>query len=100
MVTALVVVLRKKIKKLKCLRLSFLTNKQIQIKRICYILHPLFPILDYYMPETMSPKAKKALEQWHKEQRDKNVVFDFQKELVDYCESDVRLLKEGCLTLQ
>ena len=58
------------------------------------------PALDYYMPETMSPKAKKALEQWHKEQRDRNVVFDFQKELVAYCESDVRLLKEGCLTFK
>ena len=58
------------------------------------------PALDYYTPETMSPKAKKALEQWHKEQRDRNVVFDFQKELVAYCESDVRLLKEGCLTFK
>jgi len=27
------------------------------------------------------------------------VVFDFQKELVAYCKSDVRLLKEGCLML-
>jgi len=52
------------------------------------------------MSETMSPKAKQALEQWHKEQRDRNVVFDFQKELVAYCESDVRLLKEGCLTFK
>ena len=56
--------------------------------------------LDYYMPETMSPQAKQALEIWHKEQRDKNVVFDFRKELVAYCESDVRLLKEGCLTFK
>jgi len=46
------------------------------------------PALDYYMPETMSPKAKKAFETWHKKQRDQNVVFDFQKELVAYCESD------------
>ena len=27
-------------------------------------------------------------------------MFDFQKELVAYCESDVRLLKEGCLTFK
>ena len=58
------------------------------------------PALDYYMPETMSPQAKQALETWHKEQRDNHVVFDFQKELVAYCESDVRLLKEGCLTFK
>ena len=58
------------------------------------------PALNYYMPETMSPKAKQELETWHKEQRTQNVVFDFQKELVAYCESDVRLLKEGCLTFK
>ena len=56
------------------------------------------PALDYYMPETMSPKDRQALETWHQQQRDK--VFDFQKELVAYCQSDVRLLKEGCLTFQ
>ena len=27
-------------------------------------------------------------------------AFDFQKELVEYCESDVRLLKQGCLTFK
>jgi len=52
------------------------------------------------MPETMSPKARQELETWHQEQRDKKVVFDFQKELVAYCESDVHLLKEGCLTFK
>ena len=56
------------------------------------------PALDYYMPETMSPEGKQALETWHQQQRDK--VFDFQKELVDYCKSDVRLLKQGCLTFK
>ena len=52
------------------------------------------------MPETMSPEGKQALEKWHQEQREKEVVFDFQKELVEYCESDVRLLKQGCLTFK
>ena len=58
------------------------------------------PALDYYMPDTMSVEGKHALETWHQEQRANNVVFDFQKELVAYCESDVRLLKEGCLTFK
>ena len=58
------------------------------------------PALDYYMPETMSPKGRQEFERWHKEQRDKHVVFDFQKELIAYCESDVRHLKEGCLTFK
>ena len=56
------------------------------------------PALDYYIPETMSPEGKQALETWHQEQRDK--VFDFKKELVKYCKSDVRLLKQGCLTFK
>ena len=60
----------------------------------------IVPVLDYYMPETMSPEGKQALEKWHQEQREKEVVFDFQKELVEYCESDVRLLKQGCLTFK
>jgi len=60
----------------------------------------IVPALDYYMPETMAPKAKQELEKWHQEQRNQNVVFDFKKELVAYCESDVRLLKEGCLTFK
>ena len=58
------------------------------------------PALDYYMPETMSVEGKQALEKWHQEQRKKEVVFDFQKELVAYCKSDVRLLKQGCLTFK
>ena len=60
----------------------------------------IVPALDYYMPETMSPEGRQALEKWHQEQREKEVVFYFQKELVEYCESDVRLLKQGCLTFK
>ena len=40
----------------------------------------IVPALDYYMPDTMSPEGKQALETWHQEQRDQGVVFDFQKE--------------------
>ena len=58
------------------------------------------PSLDYYIPETKSPEDKQALETWHQEQRVNNMVFDFQQELLDYCSSDVRLLKQGCLTFK
>ena len=60
----------------------------------------IVPALDYYMPETMSTEGKQAFEKWHQEQRANNIVFDFQQELVAYCKSDVRLLKEGCLTFK
>ena len=33
----------------------------------------------------------------HDQQSVNNAIFDFQKELVEYCESDVKLLKQGCL---
>ena len=58
------------------------------------------PAQDYYMPEAMFLKGRQEFEKWHQEQRDNDVVFDFQNELVLYCESDVRLLKEGCLTFK
>ena len=58
------------------------------------------PAIDHYMPEVMPPEGRQKFETWHKEQRDNQVLFDFQKELVTYCESDVRLLKEGCLTFK
>ena len=31
---------------------------------------------------------------------ERTVEFDFQKELIEYCESDVQLLKQGCLTFK
>jgi len=52
------------------------------------------------MPEAMSPEARQEFEKWHQEQQNNQVVFDFQQELVAYCESDVRLLKEGYLTFK
>ena len=46
------------------------------------------------MPEVMSVSGRKAIETWHAQQTG---TFDFAEELVAYCESDVKLLKEGCL---
>ena len=60
----------------------------------------ILPSRDYYMPETMSLEGRQAFETWHQEQRDQGVVFHFQKELLAYCSSDVRLLKQGCLTFK
>ena len=56
------------------------------------------PAEDYYVPESMTIKGRKKFNTWHQKQRDENVVFDFAKELIAYCKSDVRLLKEGCMT--
>jgi len=54
------------------------------------------PALHYYDPDSLDTKKKKALETWHAEQVRRGVVFDFKKELEEYCQSDVALLQGGC----
>ena len=54
------------------------------------------PAQDYYDPQGMSPARKEEFMQWHAERRAENYEFHFQEELLSYCQSDVRLLKEGC----
>ena len=58
------------------------------------------PEKHYYMPESMSVSGRKNFEKWYDEQVEKNVEFAFQKELVEYCASDVKFLKQGCLTFK
>ena len=55
------------------------------------------PALRYYEPQHMDAKKKKACEDWHAEEVLKGEVWNFKKELLSYCESEVKLLKEGCL---
>ena len=54
------------------------------------------PNVEYYDPDSMDPKEKPAFLAWHADQVARNVVFNFKKELQEYCESDVQLLKAGC----
>ena len=58
------------------------------------------PSQDYYDPKGMSAKRKKEFETWHKAGRNEHYQFNFHDELVAYCKSDVRLLKEGCEKFQ
>lgn len=51
---------------------------------------------NYYDPQGMSPSRKTEFEMWHAERVAENYVFNFREELLSYCQSDVRLLKEGC----
>ena len=45
----------------------------------------------------MDEEKKKACEKWHAEQVVKGEIWNFQQELLSYCESDVKLMKERCL---
>ena len=58
------------------------------------------PDKEFYMCQSMTVNGRKDFEEWHDKKRAENAVFDFQKELLEYCESDVKLLKEGCLTFK
>ena len=58
------------------------------------------PAKHFYMPESMSVPGRAEFEKWYAEQVEKNVEFDFQKELIEYCESDVQLVKQGFLAFK
>ena len=52
------------------------------------------PDISYYEPDRMKCEKKKDFEKWYKAQ-DKNALWDLQKETLEYCISDVVLLKEA-----
>lgn len=55
--------------------------------------------LKFYETHCMTTKKKEAVEKWHAEEVLKGEAsWNFKKELLEYRESDVKLLKEGCLT--
>ena len=45
----------------------------------------------------MKKERKEECETWHAEQVIEGKTWNFQTEMLEYCKSDVKLLKEGCL---
>ena len=58
------------------------------------------PDLEFYDPDGMMAKKKDELTHWHADQVRRNVMFNFKQEMIDYCKSDVALLKAGCEAFQ
>ena len=58
------------------------------------------PEKSYYDLDGMKPERKKAFDAWYEDQVRQGVLFYFQEELLKYCRSDVRLLKQGCMQFQ
>jgi hypothetical protein len=58
------------------------------------------PDTKYYGVNSMKPKEREEFLEWHKQKRKENYVFDFKKELYEYCNSDVDILRNGCLELR
>ena len=56
-----------------------------------------YPPMAEYDPDSMDSKKRETFLTWYRQKVAENAVFDFQDELLKYCESDVKLLKEGCL---
>ena len=54
------------------------------------------PDLSHFDPDGFSSKGKAALQTWHAEQVRRGVVYDFAKELEEYCQFDVDILQRGC----
>jgi hypothetical protein len=54
-----------------------------------------YPDPQYYNPDDMSIANRKAFFAWYDQQKDK--VFDFRQEFLDYCISDVDILRRCCV---
>ena len=55
------------------------------------------PDVKYYGPDQMMSGNRKKFLKWHQDRIDENYVFDFKKELKDYCRSDVDILRRSML---
>ncbi|PFX30059.1 hypothetical protein AWC38_SpisGene5144 [Stylophora pistillata] len=55
------------------------------------------PDESFYDPDGMSSKTKEEFLEWHRAQVETNGRFFLKEELITYCQSDVKLLKEGCM---
>ena len=54
-----------------------------------------YPDLQYYGYQFLSTEERKKLEDWHATKKDE--TFHFREEMLQYCRSDVDILRRGCL---
>ncbi|XP_033214685.1 uncharacterized protein LOC117171456 isoform X1 [Belonocnema kinseyi] len=59
-----------------------------------YVGH--LPPFEDYSPDTMSIEARKEFYEWYDVCKN-DYVFDFKKEMLEYCVSDVTILRRACL---
>ncbi|KAL4131304.1 hypothetical protein QTP88_008637 [Uroleucon formosanum] len=60
----------------------------------------ILPDKKYYGFETMKTENKIEFEKWYNEKINENYIFNFKEELEAYCDSDVDILRRGCLELR
>ncbi|XP_052815380.1 uncharacterized protein LOC128242318 [Mya arenaria] len=56
------------------------------------------PDMKYYCPDGMKPEKRRKFLTWYKQHE--HDTFDFQKDLLRYCQSDVDILRKCCLTFR
>lgn len=56
-----------------------------------------YPEPEYFGVKFMKPQTLKVFQAWYHEEIMKNNVFDFKKQIIDYCRSDVEILLESVL---
>lgn len=81
---------------LKELKKGFMCHLFASPQNLAYV-GPI-PDKKYYGSQFFSNEKKKEFDTWYAEKS--KFVFDYKKELVEYCISDVKLLKEGCLAFR
>lgn len=55
------------------------------------------PALDYYVPDSLNSEGKDKLIKWHIGRVAEGYVFDFQKEISEYCINDIEILAQAYL---
>ena len=78
---------------LKELKKGFFPHKFNTLENQNYV--GKIPDKNYFSAEYFSLEKTREFEKWYDD--NSNVVYEFKKELEEYCISDVKLLKEGCL---
>ncbi|XP_052128682.1 uncharacterized protein LOC127750612 [Frankliniella occidentalis] len=60
---------------------------------------PMLP-REFYCVSTMKSTAADEFNSWYDEQVANGVVFNFKREIIDYCISDVTILRQACLAFR
>ncbi|XP_026289686.2 uncharacterized protein LOC113214526 [Frankliniella occidentalis] len=55
---------------------------------------------EFYCVPSMKSKAALEFDSWYDEQVANGVVFNFRREIIEYCVSDVTILAQGCLAFR
>lgn len=59
-----------------------------------------YPGIDYYGVDTMNNVTRDKFLKWHTQKISNNEIFNFKKQIIEYCRDDVLILKGACLKLR